>query len=183
MPGIYAADRNAIPGRAGLALPYTPTTGPILIGVDTATFLNKPMMQPWQGDANEIAGIRTEHMSDCIVVCVAELKNTGWGSMYFHHIMGGYWLVEQDRAFQRFRDAVDNLNNCYSVVMATYESGTSVVIDQLKQRHFQPAKMSLYLTYSNSADVAVARENGSFGEVQAQGARPRNGQYGYRGPC
>src|SRR5262249_38305340 len=91
MPGIYAADRQAAPGRGGLLLHYTPhSTGPLTVNVDTANFLDLAMSEPWVCPASEWQGIRTDSMSDCIVVSVTEWTPDGWGWTYFHHIAGGY---------------------------------------------------------------------------------------------
>lgn len=183
MPGIYAADRNAAPGKGGLLLHYTPnSTGPLLVDVDTNDFAYLPMSQPGVGDVGDLPGIYTDSMSDCIVVAVAEWTPGGWASCYFHHIAGGYWNQRTDDYFNDFVRQVGNRSNCASVVFASCEAGTDSVLAQLKL--FFPMRLcSLYLTQANSANVAIVFDDmGTFGEVFAAGSRTRYGDYGYCGP-
>jgi hypothetical protein len=183
MPGIYAADRNAAPGRGGLLLNYTPgSTGPLPVNVDTAEFMELPMSNPWAGPVGDLPGISTSSMSDCIVVSISEWAPDGWRATYFHHIAGGNWDQRGDDDFTDFLQNVQNRSNCASVVFASYETGTDSVLSQLKL--FFPMRLcSLYLTQANSADVAVVFDQvGTFGEIFAGGERTRYGGYGYCGP-
>jgi hypothetical protein len=184
MPGIYIADRNGTPGRGMLRGPYTATTGPIEIGENYRTFVNQPMGGGVVGTLHYLDdGIYTQSMSDCIVVCVAELTGQGWGLIYFRHIPGGYWDMSTDQEWADFCQHA-NKNNCYSVVIAGYETGTSVVTNQLMENFISQERMSVYCTYVNSADVAVVlRGPGWFGEVYSGGpARAAYGRYGHTGP-
>lgn len=167
MPGLYIADRNAAPGRAGLRLPYTPTTGPILLGVDHMPFLDVPMGPPWLGDFSAIAGIRTRDMSNCIVVCAVQAIGRRWGKGYFHHIRGGSWDVARDYAYEEFRDTVA-APDCHAVVFSAFVSSIGSVLGPLAA--FVPShQLSVYITRVASSDLAVAQQRGLFGETRSGG--------------
>src|SRR5262245_24651786 len=91
MPGIYRAQRGAAPGRAGLALPFTPTTGPLRFAQDTEGFTNVPMHYHYLGKAHKVQGLCTFSISECAVFAAAELTADGWGWAYFAHVQGGMW--------------------------------------------------------------------------------------------
>jgi hypothetical protein len=101
MPGVYeATDRSAGTGRAGLCLPYPPTTGPLVIDrKDDLRHLE--MSEPWWGEVSEdkFAGCYTDGISDCSAVAIMEwnLKLKSWGQYYFHHVCGSL-ITEDDRS-------------------------------------------------------------------------------------
>ncbi|WP_270934111.1 hypothetical protein [Falsiroseomonas oryzae] len=180
MPGFYIAKRGQPPGRAGLQLPFTPTQGPILLGADTANFLDVPMGPPWSGNFAALEGIRTSAMTNCMVVCVVQAVGNGWGLGYFNHIPGGYWRRDQDWTWMGFRNAVA-AQDCYGVVFSGFQSGIGGLVDAVAT--FVPlANMSVYVTSIHETDLAVARAGGYFGETRSTGDVSDRSYYGF-GRC
>ena len=150
MPGVYAADFNAPPGRAGLMLPFTPTTGRIELGVDTGNLKEVGQDQPLFFIAGQLAGAFTRHAGECSIYIIAEWTGTNWGWILFNHLGGSYWdLPNNLEAVKRFSMSVDK-NSCYSAVLGTSRFNAVCVAEALLQNKFPAQKMSVYIA---GADV------------------------------
>ncbi|WP_282608111.1 hypothetical protein [Pelagibius sp. Alg239-R121] len=188
MPGLYRAkvEGKVILGRAGLALPFTPSDGPICFAQDHKNFFVSPMVNdfknpkaPWVGNPGQLpgGGIKTFHMDNCVTVCVAELQmNAGngncWSRAFFAHLSGGNWdWCDSGEKFKDFSLTV-NPNLCYSLVIANFRTGTGTTIEKILNSGFPVEKMSVYITNMGTTDVAVEfRNKGEFGLIHWSGGR------------
>jgi len=165
MPGVYAADFNAPPGRAGLMLPFTPTTGRIELGVDTGNLKEVGQDQPLFFIAGQLAGAFTRHAGECSIYIIAEWTGTNWGCILFNHLGGSYWdLPNNLEAVKRFSMSVDK-NSCYSAVLGTSRFNAVCVAEALLQNKFPAQKMSVYIAGADVIDAGFVVENGNFGEI------------------
>ena len=198
MSGVYRADpasKGVRDGRAGLALPFTPTKGPIRFRQDHRSFLDSPMLfssysdiAPWFGDVSELkaGGIKTSGVDDCAVVCVAELKGTigsgaSWGKVFFAHLAGGGWVLGDPKPkFESFMKLA-NPTDCYSLVYANRNGSAGESVSYLLGNKFPAGKMSVYITNAGTTNFAIEfKVMGEYGEIFSTGAGRSNiGPYGY----
>ncbi len=177
MPGVYRAERHAVlGGRAGLALPFTPTQGPIVFSRDHTGYLDSPMLMPggvpWVGQASTLpGGIKSSGVDDCAIVCVAELAGTigagsSWGRVFFAHLAGGGWIFgDPERYFASFTSRVDR-TRCYSLVYANRESSARESVQKLLGDGFPANKLSIYISNAHTTHFAMEFQvMGEFGET------------------
>lgn len=199
MPGVYRADpasQDVRDGRAGLALPFTPTKGPIRFQQDHRSYFNSPMVSssfskvaPWVGNASDLksGGIKTSGIDDCAVVCIAELKGTidrgaTWGKVFFAHLAGGGWVFGDPKPkFELYKKLV-NPQDCFSLVYANRDSSAGETVRYLLSNQFPAEKMSVYITNAGTTHFAVEfKAMGEYGETFSNGASSSNrGPYGHR---
>jgi hypothetical protein len=185
MPGIYAADRSAASGRAGLALPFTPTTGPLRFAPGTNNFLDVPMHDHYAGPASNVTGLQTHGISECAVFCAAELTGRVWGGVYFAHVQGGDWsgtsaFGQRQRAFatrkalNSFASRVD-LAKCHAIILVPGELGYREFAGVPQSLGFPAEKLSVYISNtSGGLGFAVEfRTMGEFGELDTPTVRAR----------
>jgi len=193
MPGVYSANRYSAPGRAGLALPFTPTTGPVRFGADARDFLDVPMYYHFSGTASKVpgGGLQTHLISECAVFGAAEWTGLNWGNVYFTHIQGGDWSGNsasdegskaQERAVEALRQFVrkTNVNNCFSFMLIPGPFGYSQFANFPKSLGFKKELLSVYISNtSSSLGCAVEfRTMGEFGELDSPISANRETNYG-----
>ena len=198
MSGVYRADPASTgvrDGRAGLALPFTPTKGPIRFRQDHSSYLDSPMVfssysdvAPWYGDVSELkhGGIKTYGVDDCAVACVAELKGVigqgaSWGKVFFAHLAGGGWVLgDPKRKFESFTSLV-NLKNCYSLVYANRNGSAGETVSYFHENKLPAEKMSVYITNAHTTHFAIEfKVMGEYGEIFSSGpGRSNCPPYGY----
>lgn len=198
MPGLYRANpsvtaKNGKTGRAGLALPFTPTVGSLRFRQDHSDFFESPMVEdfysgkiPWEGETSELAGggIKSYGMDNCVVVCAAELKGrlgekSSWGRGFFAHLPGGNWgMCDLETKFSRFSKSVER-NSCYTLVMSNFDTGTREAVRPVYENGFPPDKLSVYVSNIGTIGVAVEfKRMGEFGEITWTDLRSHHGPYG-----
>ncbi len=198
MPGLYRANPSATAttgrlGRAGLALPFTPTIGSLRFRQDHSDYLDSPMVEgfynnksPWVGNASDLpkGGIKTSGMDNCVVVCISELngalgKGTNWGYSFFAHLPGGNWdMFDLRKKLEQYSWCVEK-SRCYSLVMANFDGGLVETLKELFDFKFPVELMSVYVSNLGAIDVAVEFKNiGEFGEISWSDPRKHNGPYG-----
>ncbi len=198
MPGLYRAnptvtDSTGKAGRAGLALPFTPTIGSIRFKQDHRDYLESPMVEdffsgkiPWEGDASKLpgGGIKSYAMDNCVVVCVVQLNGaigngSSWGQGFFAHLPGGNWnMCDLGVKFDRFARYVDK-SKCYSLVMANFDGGLGNTLERVFKNGFSKEQMSIYISNIRTIGVAVEFRNmGEFGEITWNDSRDHKGPYG-----
>lgn len=192
MPGVYVANRNGHVGRAGLALPFTPTTGPIKFAQNWNEYVDVAMHHCYFGDAGQIkgGGLCTHFISECAVFAVAERKGGAWGKVYFAHIQGGDWsgfyagnnydLALKSKEKLREFSASVNLNDCYGLIVCPGPMGYSRFVEYPQSLGFPENRMSVYISNtSGSLGMAVEfKVMGEFGEIDSPQAFQREGPYG-----
>lgn len=200
MPGIYkASPKSKQGGRAGLALPFTPTTGPIRFQQDTTGYYDSPMFNPtkfmqpspWVGKIADLkgGGIVSESMQACVIVCIAELRgsrgaNPTWPCGFFVHLQGGQWDYKDNEkiklSFESFvDDLVKDKSDCYSLVISNDVTGSTPSIEKILGAGFPANKMSVYIANASVIDVAVEFNTmGEFGETRRGGKGKEPGPYG-----
>jgi len=183
MPGVYAAQRAAPPGKAGLRLPFTPTTGPIELGVDTGNLKLVGQDQPVTFTAGELAGVYTKSVGECSVFIVAEWSGSKWGTVYFNHLGGSYWGAPPNpNRFAEFAKRVDK-NVCYAAVLGTSRYNAVSVAEALLDNKIPAQNISVYIACINTIDVGFVVENGFFGEIPpSRGGISSSEIYGDLGP-
>lgn len=198
MSGVYRANPGSVTarnGRAGLALPFTPTKGSIKFGQDYRSYLDSPMLfssfsdvAPWCGDASELkrGGIRTSGLDDCAVACVAELKGSigsgaSWGKIFFAHLAGGGWVLADPKPKFEFFASLVNPKNCYSLIYANRDSSAGESVRYIIGQKFPAEKMSVYITNARTTHFAIEFQvMGEYGETFSSGASSYNrGPYGH----
>jgi hypothetical protein len=176
MPGIYAADRDSASGRAGLALPFTPTKGPLRFVHSVTGYKDVPMYDHYLGPAASIVGLQTHLISECSVFCAAEWTSTGWGAVYFTHVHGGDWTGGRQlgslKALKTFASAV-RLADCYTVILVPGEMGYGPFAQLPGDLKFPASQLSVYISNtSGGLGFAVEfRVMGEFGELDAPRAK------------
>ncbi len=198
MSGVYRADpasKGVRDGRAGLALPFTPTKGPIKFRQDHNNYFDSPMVfssysdaAPWIGEASGLkaGGITTSGVDDCSVVCVAELKGTigngaSWGKVFFAHLAGGGWLLgDPKRKFEIFMSMVSP-KDCYSLVYANRDGSVGESVSYILGNKFPAEKMSVYITNAHTTNFAIEfKVMGEYGQTFSSGSGGSNRPpYGY----
>lgn len=181
MPGVYAADRDSPDtGRAGLALPFTPTTGRLLLGVDHRTFRAIEQDHPTAFDAGALDGIITHSVGECSVVIILEWVGPHWGRGYFDHIGGSDWIVQR-REVRKFGKTVEK-NRCYAAVLGNTPFNVRALTDGLLEEGYRADLISVYMAGASSIDVGFAVFGGLFGEISGStGQRREWAPYGYKG--
>lgn len=166
MPGLYVAtNRAAARGRAGLALPYTPTSGPLALR-STAGMLQVPMSAPQSGDAQTFGhqGIWTTGVSDCSVVAVVEYHGGAWRRFFFEHVAGSNCIP---KIRQAARDALNGAVGHRFGVVAQYYGGSAFgSADELFNAALvPPANRSYYQSGFSGMSFGIRWMNGEFGEA------------------
>jgi hypothetical protein len=194
MPGIYAADRDAGAGKAGLQLPFTPTAGPLRFGQDLAGYLDVPMHDCYSGAASAVTGLQTHLISECAVFITAEFKQGKWGNVYFAHVQGGDWsglfAFGAQRRAKTTREALEafaasvNVTDCYSVIVVPSDGSAYSSFGAFPEKlGFPASKLSVYIsnTIGGLGVAAEFRYMGEFGEIDTPGAKKNaTGPFGLR---
>uniref|UniRef100_A4XV00 Uncharacterized protein n=1 Tax=Ectopseudomonas mendocina (strain ymp) TaxID=399739 RepID=A4XV00_ECTM1 len=167
MPGTYVVqDRNAGHGRAGLALPFPPTAGPLVIR-EKNDLRYLQMSQPWCGDVADeaYAGCFTEGISDCSVVAVMEWEpqRNGWGRCYFEHLAGS---AITSHSMQLASHVLRRVRGPRFAVVAQYYGGIAFseadsLFDELR---VPPQNRSYYQSGRRGMNFGLRFFGGYFGE-------------------
>lgn len=165
MPGLYTAHIRTNPaGRAGLALPFTPTTGPLRLN-NRAGLQKVEMSEPLWGDAQQYQGVYTTGISDCSAIAIVEWAGNHWGRFYFEHVAGSD--VTQT-IISRARQAIGNRGpRCFAVV-AQYYGGTAFSAANMLFNVLGIANgaRSYYRSNLSGMDFGLRFSGGEFGEYE-----------------
>ncbi|SFG17867.1 hypothetical protein SAMN05518801_10975 [Novosphingobium sp. CF614] len=180
MPGIYVAQKTGMRGRAGLALPFTPTTGPIDLAVNHGEFITVGQDEPIDVSSGSLHGIKTAHVGECSVLIVAEWAGHDWGRLYFDHVGGSNFELAWP-TLKKFTGKVHQ-QHCYSAVLATTRYNAYALVGELIKVGYPAHCMSAYIASTDTIEVGYAVNGGLFGEISRSSDQKDMTPYGYRGP-
>jgi hypothetical protein len=163
MPGTYdVSDRRAIRGRAGLMLPFPPTTGPIILENGETGLQYTKMGELVIGNVphHSYPGIWTDGISDCVVLAAVVWEGNGWNEFCWMHLSGGLhseWLSSAAR--------IKKAASMWAVIASRDRIGTSTMKDYLMSIGIPDHQISVYISRGDFK-FGMRFFGGMFGEIK-----------------